>query len=104
MFQFLGDGVPQIPCRGFAPGPHWGSGGLCPPDPLTHFAVPPPQYVPQDYAYAQKDKSLLEKVQQRFTRLFPELRSLSYINRLKKLKLWTLEEQKQGGFYRTVQV
>ena len=30
---------PPAPCRGFAFGPHW---GLCPSDPLTHFAVPPP--------------------------------------------------------------
>lgn len=42
----------------------------------------------------QKDKSLLEKVQHRFTRLFPELRSFSYNDRLKKLKLWTLEERR----------
>ena len=34
------------------------------------------------------------KVQHRFTRLFPELRSLNYIDRLKKLKLWTLEERR----------
>ena len=31
------------------------------------------------------------KVQHRFARLFQELRSLSYIDRLKKLQLWTLE-------------
>ena len=42
----------------------------------------------------QKDKSLMEKVQHCFTRLFQELRSLSYNDRLKKLKLWTLEERR----------
>jgi len=31
-------GLPQTPCRGFAPGPHWGTVS---PDLLTHFAVPP---------------------------------------------------------------
>ena len=43
------------------------------------------------------DKSLLEKVQHRFTRLFPELRSFTYNDRLKKLKLWTLEERRNRG-------
>ena len=35
----------------------------------------------------QKDKALLEKVQHRFTRLFPELRLVDYEERLKKLNL-----------------
>jgi len=42
----------------------------------------------------QKDKALLEKVQHRFTRLFPELRLVDYEERLKKLNLWSLEERR----------
>jgi len=39
-----------------------------------------------------KDKVLLERVQRRFTRMVPELKELSYPDRLKKLGLWSLEE------------
>jgi len=39
----------------------------------------------------RKDKLLLKKVQQRFTRLFDDLRSR---DRLEVLKLWTLEERR----------
>ena len=49
-------------------------------------AVWSPQYV--------KDKALLEKVQHRFSRMFPELKSLPYEQRLDKLGLWTLEERR----------
>lgn len=42
----------------------------------------------------QKDKDLLERVQHRFTRLFPDLRSKGYIERLQKLQLWSLEERR----------
>jgi len=41
-----------------------------------------------------KDKSLLERVQHRFIRLFPHLRKLSYEERLNHLGLWTLEERR----------
>jgi len=41
-----------------------------------------------------QDKSLLERVQHRFTRLFPHLRKLSYEERLNHLRLWTLEERR----------
>ena len=41
-----------------------------------------------------KDIILLERVQHRFTRLFPDLRSLPYEERLNHLKLWTLEERR----------
>jgi len=37
---------------------------------------------------------LLERVQHRFTRLFPELRGLPYEARLEVLRLWTLEERR----------
>jgi ribonuclease P/MRP protein subunit RPP40 len=41
-----------------------------------------------------KDKILLERVQHRFTRLFPNLRSLPYEDRLQQLGLWSLEERR----------
>ena len=37
---------------------------------------------------------MLEKVQHRFTRLFPDLRKLDYYKRLEYLKLWSLEERR----------
>jgi len=39
----------------------------------------------------QKDKILLERIQHRFARMFPELKFLPYEERLVKLGLWTLE-------------
>jgi len=41
-----------------------------------------------------KDKELLEKVQHRFIKMFPDLRKLPYLQRLRELKLWTLEERR----------
>jgi len=41
-----------------------------------------------------KDKALIESVQHRFTRLFPELRTMKYEDRLEVLRLWTLEERR----------
>ena len=41
-----------------------------------------------------KDKAMLDRVQHRFTRLFPELRVMTYEARLKALKLWSLEERR----------
>jgi len=41
-----------------------------------------------------KDKLLLDKVQRRFTRLFDDLKKLEYNKRLRKLKLWRLEERR----------
>jgi len=40
-----------------------------------------------------KDKELLERVQHRFTRMIKEVPNKDYIDRLKDLKLWTLEER-----------
>ena len=37
---------------------------------------------------------MVERVQHRFTRLFPELRAMTYEARLKALKLWSLEERR----------
>lgn len=45
------------------------------------------------HPHFSKDKSLLEKVQHRFTRLFPHLRGLPYEERLHQLGLWSLEER-----------
>ena len=39
------------------------------------------------------EKVLLERVQHRFTRMFPELKDLPYEQRLANLKLWSLEER-----------
>ena len=44
--------------------------------------------------YYSKDINLLERVQHRFTRLFSELRSLPYEERLRQLGLWSLEERR----------
>jgi len=41
-----------------------------------------------------KDKMLLEKIQHRFTRLFPNLSKLPYENRPSQLRLWSLEERR----------
>ena len=41
-----------------------------------------------------KDKELLERVQHRFTRLIKEVRGKDYVDRLKELNLWTLEERR----------
>jgi len=38
-----------------------------------------------------KDKVLIEKIQRRFTRMIPRLKNLQYEDRLRELKLWTLE-------------
>ena len=37
---------------------------------------------------------MLERVQHRFTRLFPKLRVMTYEAQLKALKLWSLEERR----------
>ena len=41
-----------------------------------------------------KDKSLLERIQHRFTRMVPGLKNKSYEERLQQLGLWTLEERR----------
>jgi len=55
---------------------------------ITEYCVPAwsPHY--------EKDKLLLERVQQHFTRMVPGLRQLTYEQRLKRLGLWTLEERR----------
>ncbi len=46
------------------------------------------------YPHFKKDKALLERVQHQFTRLFPDLISLQYEDRLRSLGLWSLEERR----------
>ena len=41
-----------------------------------------------------KDKELLERVQHRFTRMIKEVCDKDYLDRLKELNLWTLEERR----------
>jgi len=41
-----------------------------------------------------KDKAMLERIQHRFTRLFPELKDMTYEARLKAVELWSLEEKR----------
>jgi len=41
-----------------------------------------------------KDQQMLEKVQHRFTRMFPHLKKLPYEARLSELGLWSLEERR----------
>jgi len=41
-----------------------------------------------------KYKAMVERVQHRFTRLFPELRVMTHEARLKALKLWSLQERR----------
>lgn len=47
--------------------------------------------------YYRKDIDILEKIQRRATRMVPELRHLSYKDRLKRLNLTSLEERRQRG-------
>jgi len=43
--------------------------------------------------YYSKDKVMLESVQHRFTKVFSELRAMSYKARLEILRLWSMEER-----------
>ena len=47
--------------------------------------------------YLQKDIAILEKVQRRATRMIPEIKHLPYEQRLKKLRLTTLEQRRLRG-------
>ena len=42
----------------------------------------------------QKDKELIEKIQHRFTKMIPKVKHLSYEDRIRVLRLWTLEERR----------
>ena len=41
-----------------------------------------------------KNKDTLERIQHRFTRLIPGMQKLTYMERLAKLNLWSLEERR----------
>ena len=47
--------------------------------------------------YYRKDIDILEKIQRRATKMVPELRHLSYIDRLKRSNLTSLEDRRQRG-------
>ena len=49
------------------------------------------------YPYTQKNKKLIENTQRRATHLVPDLRGLSYTDRLKKLKHYSLEYRRKRG-------
>jgi len=51
-------------------------------------------FIPAWSPHYVKDKELIERIQHRFTRMFPELRKLPYLRRLDYLKLSTLEERR----------
>ena len=44
--------------------------------------------------YYKKDKILIEKIQRRFTRMIPSVKSLPYQDRLEQLNLWSLEDRR----------
>ena len=44
--------------------------------------------------YYRKDRELLEKVQHRFTKMFPAIKNKPYEERIKELALWSLEERR----------
>jgi len=44
--------------------------------------------------YYKKDKELFEKVQRRFTKMIVNMDGISYEDRLRSLKLWSLEERR----------
>ena len=47
--------------------------------------------------YYRKDTDILEKIQRHATKMVPELRHLSYIDRLMRLNLTSLEDRRQRG-------
>ena len=51
-------------------------------------------YTPAWSPFYEKDKSLLDKLRHRFTRMIPGLKALSYDGRLDILGLWSLEKRR----------
>ena len=44
--------------------------------------------------YYKKDREMLERVQHRFTKMFPKIKNKSYEERIEELGLWSLEERR----------
>jgi ribonuclease P/MRP protein subunit RPP40 len=62
------------------------------------FVRPYLEYAVQAWApYLKKDALAIERVQRRFTRIFPGLRDMSYGARLKKLNLFSMERRRLRG-------
>ena len=49
------------------------------------------------FPYTKKNKKLIENVQRRVTRMVPELKELSYTERLTKLNLFSLDYRRKRG-------
>ena len=54
-------------------------------------------HVEKNHWYYRKDIEVLERVQKYATRLVPELKPLSYEQRLEKLKMYSLEDRRVRG-------
>jgi len=62
---------------------------------LDHTCRPHLEYCSVAWSpHYQKEKSVLERVQHRFTRLMPGMAAKEYSNRLEELRLWSLEERR----------
>lgn len=62
------------------------------------YVRPHMEYAVQAWSpFLRKDIEALERVQRRATKLVPEIRNLSYENRLQRLNLTTLEERRKRG-------
>jgi len=44
--------------------------------------------------YYKKDKELLEKIQHRYTKMIKDMRDMTYEDRIKCFRLWTLEKRR----------
>ena len=49
------------------------------------------------YPYTKKNKKLIENIQRRATRMIPELKGLSYTDRLQHLKLFSMDYRRKRG-------
>ena len=49
------------------------------------------------YPYTKKNKKLIENIQRRATRMIPELKGISYTDRLSKLKLFSMDYRRKRG-------